>query len=101
MPIQMQYMRQLTAFQRDLLYIIASINEPYGRGVKRRIEEYYEEGVSTGKVYQNLNKLVDYGYIEKSEIDGRTKSYTLTSKAFDSIENRHTWQTERVGQVLG
>lgn len=44
-------MKQLTAVQRDLLYVIASLNKPYGRGIKRRIEEYYEEGVSTGQVY--------------------------------------------------
>lgn len=94
-------MKQLTAFQRDLLYVIASINEPYGRGIKRRIEEYHEKDISAGQVYQNLDKLAEDGYIEKSEIDGRKKSYTLTSKAFDSIENRHTWQTERVGQGLG
>lgn len=99
MFIRCKSMKQLTAVQRDLLYVIASLNKPYGRGIKRRIEEYYEEGVSTGQVYQNLDKLVDYGYVEKAATDGRRKSYTLTSKAFDSMDDRQAWQTEQVDGI--
>lgn len=92
-------MQELSAFQRDMLYVIASLDEPYGLGIKTELEEYYEEEVNTGRVYQNLNKMAESGYVEKDTIDKRTNSYTLTSKAGDSIDTREMWQAEQVDQL--
>ncbi|MFB6233521.1 MAG: hypothetical protein ABEH61_04615, partial [Haloarculaceae archaeon] len=46
-------------------------------------------------------KLVEKGYLEKSEIDKRTNSYTLTDKAVTAIEHRHHWQTVQTAGELG
>ena len=85
-------LKHLSAFQRDILYVVADLDTPYGLGIKRGLEEYYDEDVNTGRVYQNLNRLVDMEYIEKSEIDKRTNTYTLTQMAVIAMKNRHHWQ---------
>ena len=92
-------MKDLTAFQRDLLYAIASLNNPYGLGIKEKLESYYDEDVNTGRVYQNLGKLVDTDYVEKAAIDKRTNSYTLTAKATTAIDARHAWERNQVRQI--
>lgn len=86
------FLKHLSAFQRDILYVVADLETPYGLAIKRGLEQYYDEDVNTGRVYQNLNRLVDEEYIEKSEIDKRTNAYTLTQKAVIAMKNRHHWQ---------
>jgi len=92
-------MKDLTAFQRDLLYIIASLDDPYGLGIKDGLESYYGNDVNTGRVYQNLGKLSDNGYVKKAPIDKRTNSYTLTSRATAAMNDRQTWETSRVRRI--
>jgi DNA-binding PadR family transcriptional regulator len=92
-------MKDLTAFQRDLLYVIASLDDPYGLGIKEGLESYYDDDVNTGRVYQNLGKLVDNGYVEKAAIDKRTNSYTLTSTATAAMDDRRTWETKQVRRI--
>ncbi|WP_321167606.1 PadR family transcriptional regulator [Halonotius roseus] len=94
--------KHLSAFQRDILYIVSDLETSYGLGIKEALEEYYGEDVNTGRVYQNLSTLVEEGYLEKSAIDKRTNSYTLTEKALRAIEHRHRWQRTRAdGQLAG
>jgi DNA-binding PadR family transcriptional regulator len=93
-------MKDLSAFQRDILFIISDIDRSYGLGIKSELEEYYEEDVNTGRVYQNLGELVERGYLEKSEIDKRTNSYTLTEKAVAAMEHRHHWQATQTDEQL-
>jgi hypothetical protein len=35
-------MYDLTGFQRDLLYVIAGLDEPHGLAIKEGLEEYYD-----------------------------------------------------------
>jgi len=92
--------KHLSAFQRDILYVVSDLETPYGLGIKSALEEYYGEDVNTGRVYQNLSTLVDDGYLEKSSIDKRTNSYTLTKKAMQGIEHRHHWQEARADRAI-
>jgi DNA-binding PadR family transcriptional regulator len=92
-------MKDLTAFQRDLLYVIASLDDPYGLGIKEGLEAYYDDDVNTGRVYQNLGKLVDSGYVTKAAIDKRTNSYTLTPTATAAMDDRQRWEIEQVGRI--
>ena len=88
--------KHLSAFQRDLLYVVADLDTPYGLEIKRGLKEYYHKDVNSGRVYQNLNILVDKGCIEKSAVDKRTNAYTLTQKAVIAMKNRHHWQQTQV-----
>ena len=88
--------KHLSAFQRDILYVVSDLETSYGLGIKDGLE------VNTGRVYQNLSTLVEEGYLEKSAIDKRTNSYTLTETALQAIEHRHNWQQTRAdGQLAG
>lgn len=38
-------MYDLTAFQRDLLYVVAGLDEPHGLAIKEELENYYENAL--------------------------------------------------------
>jgi PadR family transcriptional regulator, regulatory protein PadR len=44
-------MEDLTAFQRDTLYVIAGLDDPNGLEVKDELEEYYVKEVNHGRLY--------------------------------------------------
>ena len=91
-----QLMHDLTGFQRDLLYCIAGVEEPYGLGIKRSLESYRDIEVHHGRLYSNLNTLVEEGYVTKGSIDDRTNSYELTAEAKEQVAERQQWQAERL-----
>ena len=85
----------LTGFQRDLLYCIAGEEEPYGLAIKQALESYRDIEVSTGRIYSNLNILVDNSYVVKDSIDSRTNSYELTAEGKKLLLNdRNGRQTD-------
>lgn len=86
--------RDLTAFQHNILTILAE--EPrYGLAIKRELEEYYGSEVNHGRLYPNLDDLVDLGLIEKSELDKRTNQYELSDAGFDAVVNVLTWNLSK------
>jgi len=89
-------MFELTAFQRDILYCIADLNEPYGLGIKRALEEAGRKEVNHGRLYPNLDTLIEKGYLSKSTIDKRTNSYELTTKGMELLADRHEWETKKL-----
>lgn len=89
-------MEDLTAFQRDLLYIINGLDAPKGLAIKDELDEYYEKEVNHGRLYPNLNTLVDMGLVKKGQQDNRTNAYTLTNRAHREIEVRREWENEYV-----
>lgn len=84
-------MYDLTGFQRDLLYVTAGLEEPHGLALKEELEEYYEKEIHHGRLYPNLDTLVEKGLIEKSEKDRRTNLYSLTRRGSREIEARQEW----------
>lgn len=82
---------ELSAFQRDLLAIIADEDGEYGLGIKRRIESLYAEDVNHGRLYPNLDELVEMGYVEKSELDKRTNQYKLTHDGEGALRRLSVW----------
>ncbi|WP_227357373.1 PadR family transcriptional regulator [Haladaptatus salinisoli] len=91
-------MHDLTGFQRDLLYVVTGLDEPHGLAIKDDLEDYYDTEVHHGRLYPNLDTLVDKGLIEKSEKDRRTNSYTLTQRGQREIQARRDWEEEYLGQ---
>jgi len=89
-------MDDLTGFQRDILYVTAGLDEPHGLAVKGELEEYYESEIQHGRLYPNLDTLVEKGLIEKGEIDKRTNSYTLTQQGHNVLAQRHEWENQYV-----
>jgi len=82
--------RELTAFQQNILVILSK--EPmYGLAVKRELESYYGTEVNHGRLYPNLDDLVEMGLVEKSELDKRTNQYELTEAGHDAVLGRVEW----------
>lgn len=87
-------MDDLTGFQRDILYVTAGLDEPHGLAIKDELEAYYESEIQHGRLYPNLDTLVEKGLIEKGEIDKRTNSYTVTSKGREELTARNDWEQQ-------
>lgn len=66
-------MHDLTGFQRDLLYVIAALDEPKGLDVSDEIEQYYDAEIRNGRLYPNLDTLVNKAWSRRdSMITGPT-----------------------------
>ena len=84
----------LTGFQRDLLYVLAGLETPYGLALKDELETYYEKEIHHGRLYPNLDTLVDKGLVSKGARDDRTNEYTLTRRGRREIDARREWETQ-------
>lgn len=93
-------MYDLTGFQRDLLYTIAGQDDPHGLAIKEELEDYYEKEIHHGRLYPNLDEVVDKGLVEKGAADRRTNFYTLTARGRREIEARREWEDQYVGELL-
>ena len=82
--------RELTAFQQNIL-VILSEEAMYGLAIKRDLESYYGSDVNHGRLYPNLDSLVEMGLVEKSELDKRTNQYELTEKGRSAVVDRLRW----------
>lgn len=89
-------MYDLTGFQRDLLYVVTGLDKPHGLAIKEELEQYYESEIHHGRLYPNLDTLVDKGLVKKGEIDQRTNSYHLTGRGKREIEARREWEEEYI-----
>lgn len=89
-------MHELTGFQRDLLFTIAGKDEPHGLAVKNEIESYYETEIHHGRLYPNLDTLVDRGLVEKGRKDDRTNAYALTEEGERALARRRKWTTNHL-----
>ncbi|MFB6170276.1 MAG: PadR family transcriptional regulator [Haloarculaceae archaeon] len=87
-------MFDLTGFQRDLLYVVAGLDEPHGLAIKSELEEYYESEIHHGRLYPNLDTLVDKGLIDKGQRDRRTNYYTLTQRGRRELMARREWESQ-------
>ncbi len=85
-------MYDLTGFQRDLLYVIAGLEDPHGLAVKDQLEDYYEKEIHHGRLYPNRNTLVEKGLVEKGERDKRTNFYAPTRRGRREIDARRDWE---------
>ncbi|WP_066378815.1 PadR family transcriptional regulator [Halalkalicoccus paucihalophilus] len=89
-PGTQQTAHDLTAFQHNILVILAE--EPmYGLAIKRELESYYGTEVNHGRLYPNLDDLVERGLVEKSELDKRTNQYELTADGYETVLGQLNW----------
>lgn len=89
-----EMMGELTAFQRDILYVLAGLEDPAGIDVKDELDKYYAADVEHSRLYQALNRLVDKGLVEKGEKDARTNEYGLSQRGEDVLAHHHEWREQ-------
>jgi len=87
---------ELSGFRRDLLLVIKGLETPKGLEIKRELEEYYDGTIHHGRLYPNLDKLVEEGFVTKSAQDERSNRYELTDFGANHIEARYHWQQNRI-----
>ncbi|MFU8868104.1 PadR family transcriptional regulator [Natronococcus sp.] len=87
-------MDDLTGFQRDLLYAIAGADQPSGQDIKAEIEQYYSAEINHGRLYPNLDTLVNKDLVEKGELDRRTNYYAITDAGERTIRDRREWEEQ-------
>ena len=93
-------MYDLTAFQRDLLYVAAGLDEPHGLAIKEELEDYYEKEVHHGRLYPNLDTVVEKGLVDKGQLDRRTNVYSLTQRGQRELEARHDWEDQYAAELF-
>jgi DNA-binding PadR family transcriptional regulator len=86
---------ELTSFQRDLLYVIVGLSEPSGQDIKAELQEVVGE-ITHGRLYPNLDALVNEGYVEKGRSDRRTNVYEITDKGIEGLRSRREWEDRYV-----
>ncbi|AEN07872.1 transcriptional regulator PadR family protein (plasmid) [halophilic archaeon DL31] len=85
---------ELTGFQRDLLYVIAGFDHPSGQRVASELEQTREKEISHGRLYPNLDVLVEADLVKKGEISHRTNFYALTSTGEEALWARRAWEND-------
>ncbi len=89
-------MHKLTGFQRDVLYVIAGLDDPHGLAIKQELQQDYDVEINHGRLYPNLDDMVDMGLVEKGVKDKRTNEYRLSGKGQELIEQRRQWEDKRL-----
>ncbi|SEP15888.1 DNA-binding transcriptional regulator, PadR family [Halogranum amylolyticum] len=87
----MNKMFGLTGFQRDLLVVASGLEKPSGQEIKDQIQETIETEVKHGRLYPNLDTLVERGLLEKGQHDRRTNYYQVTEKGSLTIQEQLEW----------
>lgn len=89
----------LTGFQRDLLTVIEGLDEPSGQDIKAELSQDVGD-INHGRLYPNLDALVEAGLVEKGTIDRRTNYYAISEEGREALHNRREWEDAKV-QDLG
>lgn len=92
-------MHGLSGLQRDIVFVIEGLDGPKGLAVKERLDEYYDTAINHGRLYPNLDSLVERGIVEKGSIDDRTNSYSLTDRGRRELEARREWEKRYRGRA--
>jgi DNA-binding PadR family transcriptional regulator len=82
----------LTGFQRDLLWTAWSLPSPSGQEIKEVLAAESGAELNHGRLYPNLDALVDAGLLAKSQRDRRTNEYDLTDAGREALRARLAWQ---------
>jgi PadR family transcriptional regulator PadR len=97
-------MFDLTKFQRDVLYVVAGYGDDGVKGlqIKADLEADGYGEVHHGRLYPNLDTLVEKGLVEKGKRDRRTNEYTLTARGARELQARREWEDDRLdGRLAG
>lgn len=100
--------RDLTGFQQDILYVLRRIERgmttestAYGLAIKRELETLREvDEVNHGRLYPNLDQLVEMGLVEKEMVDRRTNEYATTETGRDLVDDHARWAVDSVADQV-
>lgn len=68
----------------------------YGLGIKQQLQDYYDDEVNHGRLYPNLDNLVERDFLHKRSLDDRTNEYAITERGLAAILDRTEWEIEQL-----
>lgn len=85
----------LNRTQRDVLQAVARVDRgdaaPSGQTIAAEYERIFGAELPPGRLYPSLDVLVEAGYVERGQLDGRTNSYELLPAGRAALEEQ-VWQ---------
>lgn len=93
-------MDDLTAFQRDILYVVSGMGSPKGLAIKRKLGSDYQKEINHGRLYPNLDELVEKGLLNKGSKDRRTNEYNITARGQREIKARRKWEDDVIDPTV-
>lgn len=79
-------MEDVSSFQQILMFTLADIGSGSGQTIKEQAQkEYGYSSVNHGRLYPNLDRLVDDGLVNRGQQDRRTNDYSLTPKGIEYL----------------
>lgn len=88
-------MFDLTGFQRDLLYVAAGLDHPSGQEIGSELQTEIDT-ITHGRLYPNLDTLVERDYLEQGRIDKRTNYYEITDAGERALYERRNWENQYI-----
>jgi len=88
----------LTSFQINALACVARLDDPHGLAVKEALEDEYISEIHHGRLYPNLDELVEKGLIKKGKKDRRTNSYAITQRGKRELNTYIEWLDQSVAE---
>jgi DNA-binding PadR family transcriptional regulator len=78
-PAEAVHPTDLSTYQHEALFAIGAGGAQKGLEVLEKLRDRYDDpNQSHGRIYPNLDTLVELGLVEKVEHDGRENRYSLT-----------------------
>lgn len=93
-------MQELTGFQRDILFVLGGLGASQGAQLKRELERSRYSSILPGRLYHNLDVLVDRSLVLKRDGAGRANEYQLTPEGRSSIREHSEWQRRYVDEAV-
>lgn len=90
-------MRDLTLFQLNAL-AIATGSPKKGLTIKSELEELYGSEVNHGRLYPNLDEMVEKGLLGKRERDKRTNEYPVTDAGIEVLEDAEEYLSGQISE---
>lgn len=70
----------LTAFQRDVVFVMYGLGQPNGQAIRRALEaDSVYDDITQGRLYPNLKTLTEHGILRKGRLNRRANWWALTA----------------------
>lgn len=80
---------ELTLYRLECLAAVGTLEgeqeQVSGLDILEIVSEFLDDNGYHGRLYPNLDWLVDQGLLEKTPVDGRTKNYSLTGEGIAEL----------------
>lgn len=81
-------MTDINKWQTTILAAAAAADDQNGQDIARRIEQAHGVDVSNGRLYPNLDALVDAGLLTQRTDGGRANRHNVTDRGMRELEAR-------------